>query len=65
MAVMILGDGAPDGVSVSDSATEKAGFHGAAVVQASAIATSASTLVSLRAKLNLVIAALKAKGITA
>lgn len=63
MAIQILGDGNPDGSGVVSSATEKLHlFGGTAVVQPSAIATSASTLVSLKAKLNLVIVALRAVG---
>lgn len=65
MAVQILGNGNPEGSSVGSSATELAGFHGSAVAQASAIATSASTLVSLKAKLNLLLTACRAKGIIA
>lgn len=65
MAVQILGNGNPEGSSVGSSATELAGFHGVAVAQASAIATSASTLVSLKAKLNLLLTACRAKGLIA
>lgn len=65
MAIQILGDGNPDGSSMTSGASEKAGVYGNAVVQATVIATSASTLVSLRNKLNRVILALKNFGITA
>jgi hypothetical protein len=65
MAVQVLGDGNPEGSTVGSSATELAGFHGLAVAQAAAIATSASTLVSLKAKLNLLLVAARAKGIIA
>lgn len=65
MAANVLGNGSPDGDTVGASATELAGFHGKAVAQASNIATSASTLVSLKAKLNLLLTACRNKGIIA
>lgn len=66
MAIQILGDGNPDGSGVVSSATEKLHLYGGtAVVQPSTIATTASTLVSLRAKFNLLLAACKAVGVVA
>lgn len=65
MAIQQLDRGTPDGCTVGGSATEKAGFHGIAIAQGATIATTASTLVSLRAKFNLLLAAIKAKGIIA
>lgn len=65
MAIQILGNNAPDGQSVGADATEKVGVYGKAVVQAAAIATTASTLVSLKAKLNLLLTANRAFGIIA
>lgn len=39
----VIGDNNPDGCTVGQSSTTKAGFHGAAVVQAAAITAVAST----------------------
>jgi hypothetical protein len=44
MSVFILGDGSPDGCSVGSAAAEKAGFHGAAAVQSSALTTQLTTI---------------------
>lgn len=77
MAVEILGNGAPDGSSVGLSSTEKVGFHGSAVVQASNITTMATiptTLTdgtialrfnTLAGKVNSLLTALRNKGILA
>jgi hypothetical protein len=54
-----------DGTSMGQDASEKVGFHGKAVVQASAIATAASSLASVKAKLNLLLTACRAKGLIA
>lgn len=66
MAVEYIGQGGPDGTVVGLTSTELVGFHGKTpVAQASAIATSASTLVSLKAKLNLLLTAMRNKGLIA
>lgn len=66
MAIQILGNGNPDGTGVVSSATEKLHLYGGtAVVQPAVIATTASTLVSLRAKFNLLLAAMKSIGAVA
>lgn len=75
MAIQILGDGAPEGTSVTKSATELAGFHGVAVVQAASVASVATLATSstdgpivvalngTMEALNAVIVALRGKGI--
>lgn len=66
MAIQILGDGGPDGSGVVSSTTEKLHLYGGtAVAQAAAIVTSASTLVSLKAKLNTLLVAARAIGMIA
>lgn len=44
MSVQQLGDGRPDGSSVGSSTSEKVGFHGSAVAQASAPTTAETTI---------------------
>jgi hypothetical protein len=66
MTIQILGNGNPDGTGVVQSATEKVHLYGGtAVAQAATIATSASTLVSLKAKLNSLLTACRNIGLIA
>lgn len=65
MAKKHLSDGNPEGTTLGQDASDLVGFHGIAIAQGATIATTASTLVSLRAKFNLLLAAIKAKGIIA
>jgi hypothetical protein len=66
MAVKEISDGGPDGTRLGQSATDLVAFYGATPVdQPAAVADSASTLVSLKTKLNLVIARLEELGLIA
>jgi hypothetical protein len=66
MAIQILGNGNPDGTGVVSAVTEKVHLYGGtAVAQAAAIVTSASTLVSLKAKLNSLLVACRNIGLIA
>ena len=67
MAVQYLGDNGPDGMCVGLSATEKVAFFGATpVVQQAmtAVATTTATTALNELKINRVIAALNALGLT-
>ena len=66
MAVRYVSDGSPDGTVLGQDASDLVGLHGATpVAQASAIATAASSLGSVKAKLNSVLTALRNKGFIA
>jgi hypothetical protein len=65
MPIEVLGDGNPDGSTVTSSATELAGFHGSAVAQAATIATTGSTAASMRTRLNQIRTVLINKGLIA
>ncbi len=62
-----IGQNASGGMTLGASSSELVGFHGAAVAQASTIAslTASTTLTQLVVLLNSVIQALKDKGIVA
>lgn len=67
MAVTYLGDNGPDGMCLGLTATEKVGFFGATpVVQVAmtAVATATATTTLNELKINRVIAALAALGLT-
>lgn len=65
MAVKQLSDGNPDGTCIGQSSTDKVGFYGKTPVARPANIVDATDAATAISKLNEVIAALEAVGLTA
>lgn len=64
MGADYVGNGNPDGTYIGSSSSEKIGFYGTTpVAQAAAIATTGSTVTSLKTTLNSVLTALRNLGV--
>lgn len=64
MAVQQIDYGSPDGCTIGASASEKAGFHGTAVIQASHLADASDATTAIT-RINAILVVLENKGLTA